>query len=378
MNRLSMATVVSGLYAAAAGRQDWKFALDAVADLLELLVVQVLGIDSRNGQLRFSSVGGPVDPQAALDYFRHYSTIDPRTPLALATPPEQWMHCHEHIDERIVARHEFFQQFLLPYGGRYVSATKLIVDGDLQFFIGLSRGRQSVPFGPTELPLLDELKLHFTEAFRNLVHLRHSFAELGMARELLGPFFQPMLMVDETGSLWHRNEAAIRLLAASKPLIEVQGYLRCSHAAAQSRLSEAIHEVLLAASQGAGLSRRAVVLPSEAGQRMIAFVSAMRPETALGAFGTRARALVIVHDSTTADDLAVPRPMILAECFGLTPAEARVATQIARGLTVKDIARRSGAALSTVRTQLASVMQKAEVDRQAELVRVLLTLPVRG
>ena len=117
MNRMPMATVASGLYAAASGRRDWKPALDAVADLLGLLVVQVLGIDPSNGQLRFSSHGGPVDPQRALDYFRHYSTIDPRTPLALATPPEQWMHCHEHIDDRLVARSEFFQQFLLPMAG---------------------------------------------------------------------------------------------------------------------------------------------------------------------------------------------------------------------------------------------------------------------
>ncbi|HVR52898.1 MAG TPA: helix-turn-helix transcriptional regulator, partial [Pseudorhodoferax sp.] len=62
----------------------------------------------------------------------------------------------------------------------------------------------------------------------------------------------------------------------------------------------------------------------------------------------------------------------------LTPAEARVAVQVAAGASLKEIAQRHGTALATVRTQLHSVMAKVEVERQADLVRALLALPVRG
>lgn len=109
---------------------------------------------------------------------------------------------------------------------------------------------------------------------------------------------------------------------------------------------------------------------------MLAFVSAVKPDVAMGAFGQLPRALVILHDPAEARAHSVPQPLILGECFDLTPAEARVAVQIASGATVKEIALRSGAALPTVRTQLNSIMAKTGVDRQVDLVRVLLTLPV--
>jgi len=98
----------------------------------------------------------------------------------------------------------------------------------------------------------------------------------------------------------------------------------------------------------------------------------------MGAFGQLPRALVILHDPTESQIQAVPNALILGECFDLTPAEARVAVQIAAGATVKEIAWRSGAALPTVRTQLGCIMAKTGVDRQVDLVRVLLTLPVRA
>jgi hypothetical protein len=49
----------------------------------------------------------------------------------------------------------------------------------------------SQPIGPAELPLLAQVKHNPTEAFSNFVHIRESYAELGMARELLGQFNYP-------------------------------------------------------------------------------------------------------------------------------------------------------------------------------------------
>lgn len=372
-------TAISGLYAAANGRLDWSQAMAQVAQRLDLWVVQVLGIDKRNGQLMFSSYGGEAPPQTSLDYFRYYNTIDPRVAISMATPSDQWMHCHEHFDDAFVARSPFYQDFLIPHGGRYVSATKLIDDADVQFLMAFMGRRERDPVSAADLPLLEQFKHHFTEAFRNFVHLRETYAELGMARELLSQFSYPMLLVDEMGAIWHRNAMAEQLLRQQGPVSERNGYLQFGNAVSQKALAQALHDFQLSAPRQAGqASRKAIGLAMKNGHRLLAFVSALRSDVAIGAFGRAPRALVIFYDTADLQTHTCLQPLIVGECFDLTPAEARVAVQIAAGASLKEIAQRNGTALTTVRTQLHSVMAKAEVERQADLVRVLLALPARG
>lgn len=366
---------ISGVYAAAAGRLGWHAALSEVARALDLWAVQVLGVDTRTGRLVFSSYGGAT-PQTSLDYLRYYSTVDPRMSVGMATPAAQWMHCHEHFDDAYVERSEFYQDFLIPHGGRYVSATKLIEDDDVQFILALVRGTGKLPFGPADGPALARMKQHCTEAFRNLVHVRDTLAELEMARGLLGDFGHPMLLVDEAGAIWHANDAARVVLAQRDPVAEENGSLVCVHRGGHAALAQALQAQQGPAQAGTGPQRRrTVALPTADGRRFLAFVSTVDPQAAMGALGITARTLVILHDTREAQ--VALNPMIVGECFGLTPAEARVAVHIANGKTVQAIAQQHGATVATVRSQLGSAMEKIGVQRQAQLARALLALPVR-
>lgn len=62
----------------------------------------------------------------------------------------------------------------------------------------------------------------------------------------------------------------------------------------------------------------------------------------------------------------------IAERFGLTPAEGRVAAMLARGLDVRGAARELGCAAQTVRGHLKQVFVKTNTHRQAALVVKLL------
>jgi DNA-binding CsgD family transcriptional regulator len=84
--------------------------------------------------------------------------------------------------------------------------------------------------------------------------------------------------------------------------------------------------------------------------------------------------LVII---TPVDRGAVPNAEVIAGLFDLTPAEARVARQIALGDTVEELARASGLSSVTIRNQLKSVFGKTGAGRQSDLVALLSgsTLP---
>jgi DNA-binding CsgD family transcriptional regulator len=65
---------------------------------------------------------------------------------------------------------------------------------------------------------------------------------------------------------------------------------------------------------------------------------------------------------------------VLRDLFGLTAAEARVASAVAGGLSPADVAEQYGIAVLTVRGQLKAVYSKMGVRRQAELSRLLMKL----
>ncbi len=369
-------SLISNLYAAANGRSEWGTALSALADHLDLWTVQLLGVSKKNGHLIFSTHGGRASPQTALDYFRSYNAIDPRIVPALTKPMGEWMHCHDLFDESYVAESNFYQDFLIPHGGRYVSATRLIDNDEVGFIFALMRGQGSQPLGQRDMVQLERFRHHMKEALENLLHLRETYAELGMARELLGQFSYPMFLVDETRGIWHRNKAAEDLLMRGHVVSEQRGFLTCHDKASDHALTEAIHALQLSsAPNGTGLGKKAIQIKPSNGLPHLAFISAVRPAQTMGAFGHTDLALVVLHDPA-ASQRSID-PFILSECFDLTPAEARVAVQIAGGANAKEIAKTQSVALPTVRTHIQRIMDKTGVDRQTDLVRVLMALPVR-
>ncbi|HEX5454766.1 MAG TPA: GAF domain-containing protein, partial [Stellaceae bacterium] len=66
-----------------------------------------------------------------------------------------------------------------------------------------------------------------------------------------------------------------------------------------------------------------------------------------------------------------PDPAIVAQAFGLTRAEARLASLLATGMSPDAAAKQLGVAPGTVRSQLKAVFAKTETHRQSELAALL-------
>jgi DNA-binding CsgD family transcriptional regulator len=81
----------------------------------------------------------------------------------------------------------------------------------------------------------------------------------------------------------------------------------------------------------------------------------------------RRLALIVVVDP----EQHTPSEKDLAGFFGLSRAEARLAVALLTGKTLADIAAGTGVRITTVRTQLASIMRKTGTQRQSDLIRIL-------
>jgi DNA-binding CsgD family transcriptional regulator len=73
-----------------------------------------------------------------------------------------------------------------------------------------------------------------------------------------------------------------------------------------------------------------------------------------------------------------PSERELAQSFGLSPAESRLAAALMAGKRLSDVTIESGVQISTLRTQLTSINKKVGVKRQADLVRVFSLIPAVG
>lgn len=377
-NETAYDDLVADLYRAAAGERPWGQPLAAVQGLFGAWGVQLHGVELATGTVAFSYEVGGFPPEGTLAYIREYHRIDPRAAMVAQLAPGEWRSCHESFSEAFVAADRFYQDFLIPYGGRWVTGAKIYQDEAIVAFLGIHRGRGMQPLDDAELALGRRLGLHVTQALG--LWRRHGQRQ---SQHLLGAAVlehlpHPVLLIDEQLQLHHANPAAQERLADDPRLRLRGGQMRFGRPQAQQDLLVALRTLRLGGSEsyrhdGPEQARVAVRVDDGSDRAPLAlFVSALRPAQTMGAFGTRSLAMVFVHD--------VGRPaevdaFVAATLFDLTPAEAAVAVGVARGCTLARLAADHGVSVSTIRSQLAAVFGKMGISRQAELAGALAALP---
>lgn len=119
----------------------------------------------------------------------------------------------------------------------------------------------------------------------------------------------------------------------------------------------------------AAAAPRAVTVVS----RQLAEPTAVQVLDVVAVPGGRAVIVLLRGAAAVGQDLAP----ILRRAFGLTPAEAQVAAQLATGKPRRTIAKARGVSLQTLRAQVRSIFDKMNVTRERELMHVLATMTSR-
>jgi DNA-binding CsgD family transcriptional regulator len=94
-----------------------------------------------------------------------------------------------------------------------------------------------------------------------------------------------------------------------------------------------------------------------------------------GAFGLRPLVLLLFYHPESSPPIDAD---LLGIAFNLTPAEGRVSRLIGEGLSPKEVASQLGIQYETVRKQLQSIYRKTATNRQSELMRLMLHLPLNA
>ena len=314
------------------------------------------------------------EDQATVDaYFAHYASInplqrvpDPKSYVSNWTPrillDEDW------VPRAEFERSEYYNDFLRPLSAEWGLAIRLSLRDLNLATISIGRGFKYGRFEGAEIAAMAHLHTHLIRAYalsEQFVGLQALNAGLANA---LDQSPSPMFLLHEDARILHANAAAECLLTRGDSLTASGGRLCATAADSTERLSALIAR----AGTGDWEQRSAGSLAlSLKGQRSPLNVTAapVRLEE-VSVFSTGSAVLLCIADpifDSPAGDLK------LAERFALTKAESRLATALYEGSTLQEASLRYGISINTARAQLSSIFGKTATNRQADLVRLLMS-----
>jgi DNA-binding CsgD family transcriptional regulator len=223
-----------------------------------------------------------------------------------------------------------------------------------------------------DVELFELLKPHVScaLALADQIGTLRSFDRFGSA--MLDALPYALFALDGAGRILFTNSKGDAALAAADGLCSTDGRLSAAVASDQPALLKFIREAALVDIVTSGGWTRVSRL--NGGPPYAVFVSPLNiaDEELLASSAT---VLVIAHDSA---EHRQPDAAMLASLYGLTDAEARLAGGLSVGHSLESAAAKFGISVATAKSQLKSVFRKVGVNRQQDLVRVLMSLPLVG
>jgi DNA-binding CsgD family transcriptional regulator/PAS domain-containing protein len=377
MRETDLAQTLDGIYEAAVDYGRWPGALQRLGDNFDCTVVSLIERNMRNWQSRGAASG--IDLEGQREYF---AVWDARNIFVQRT--KSWRAGAIEIDRQIMPQadilaSDYYNGFLKPRDMHNLLRLALHVEGETLQSISLMRAPCSGEFGESEIEHCRLFMPHLQRAARITHHFDRIRLRLDAMAEAMEQHRTGVMLVDRAGRVVFANRAA-RVLAQAGDGLSLRGErLQLSDSrddgtlqrllAGATRQPERLGASLADTPRG-GVMR--LVRPSGKAD-LVAVVASLAPERAWNAWGRDApMAMVAISDPVAAGQ---PPEAMLRELFGLSAAEIRVALALLEGGSPAQIADRLGIKLTTARWHLAALFRKTGTARQAELVRLLLSLP---
>jgi DNA-binding CsgD family transcriptional regulator/PAS domain-containing protein len=310
-------------------------------------------------------------------YAEHYFALDIWAPGAKEAGVGNARISEDLVSDQQVLESEFYQDFCRHLGIFHVAVAFLEVEPQIVGGIGIHRPREAAAFEREDRATLNLILPHLSRAMqlqRRLSNYRNGHQ---IAVEALNAMGCGVVLVEPGGRLLFANSTAEELLRRADGITSHHNRLHAldgqRDADLQLRINAAARTAVGASLESGGI----LVLPRADGPPLSLLICPVSPD-AVDLGMPRHPVIIFIDDPGSRRP---PAPSLLREIYGLTPAEARLATALLAGGHLKDYADEAGITLSTAKTQLKQIFAKTGDNRQSDLVRNLvsnLVLRMRG
>lgn len=381
-------SLLASLYGSVLEPDTFLPTLTSINRWLDCDGVHVIGLDRAVSQMLVSMVVGKHLQDAEDLYKSYYRSIDPRASLPLASSPGVLIACHDYFDDQYVKRSEFYQDFLIPHGPRYVMGGNIFHEGSRDIMIAFNHLVGRPEFSKEKKARVNALLPHFmkwTEMMMQAGRLRSAMSAGAHALQTLD---QGVIAFDDQLRVIYANAVADSILGLG--LIRKGLGLQISSGVDAEQRIKRVHTTRISESFMAIQTKGGQVAP------MFVSVFAVSPEgagnhrTPPGMQGMSGASSLLTSSESLFNGLSRPNLVVLLrkadeakpigaehlrQLFGLTPAEAKLAVALAQGVTVTDYADQNKVSINTIRTQVRSLLSKTGAKSLAGLVRLLAGLP---
>jgi DNA-binding CsgD family transcriptional regulator len=213
---------------------------------------------------------------------------------------------------------------------------------------------------------------HLSRALGVMFRLRDAELKLAATRSALDRLASGVVLIGERRQVVFANRVARGLLAERDGLALIPGKGSDEHLVVDRRMADLPAALSSALDVDVAHFSAGIRVPRSHGRApLVLNVSALPEANAFGGGPDVARAIVFVTDTGEPPQL---NKALLQRIYALTDAELRVVAEVCAGGTLKDVAERLRVSEPTVRTQLQSAFTKTDTRRQAELVKLALSL----
>lgn len=224
---------------------------------------------------------------------------------------------------------------------------------------------------------------HLSKSLGTMLRLRDTELRLASTLSALDRLTGAIVLLGNRGHVLFANDAALKILAASDGLAlrsslfagSGLGVLHASRPYDQALLQHRIQEAVAADPLQSSHFNQGLKLQRPSGRHPLVLQLAPLSERSELAHADR-QAYVIGFITDLSERIRLDAGLLDA-LYGLTPAETRLAGELLMGDALPAIATRLGVGASTVKSHLKSLFAKTATHRQADLVKLLMSLSVR-
>jgi CheY-like chemotaxis protein len=192
------------------------------------------------------------------------------------------------------------------------------------------------------------------------------------ANEALNHVAVGIFLIDDQRRVVFRNRRADELLNEADGItLSREGMLRGEKPQQTQALRDILDAAIMRATSGTRQATEAVALSRSSGRRSLFAVACP-----LGRGPARPNEPVVGLFVTDPERRLSAAAEAVAQLYGLSPAETRLALALARGLRLDEIADEFGISRNTVSYTMKNLFRKTETDRQADLISLFIASPV--
>ncbi|NTX18584.1 helix-turn-helix transcriptional regulator [Burkholderia cepacia] len=361
--------LIGDLYEAALHPDGFLEVFHRVSESLGANVFHMFSWDAARNAPKFSiySPRAEFDEIVAL-YDQYYGALDPRRGFVENAPLGEFVCCQDHLTERDIERSEFFQDYQIPSGIRYLMGIRFSRPGSDNILLGLLRAHGRPPYSPEERATLTGMAGHLQRSINLWQDARVLHHDAALGTELMEELGLSVFALDRHARIVFVNRAAEAMLRAATWIRLENGHLGAVSAPQNDALKAALGRVAKTR-KSESLALSSTVNAAHEVFLSIAALSGHGRHAVLG----DATLLVTARQRSGAPLVAAQQ---LRQAFGLSSAEAAVAEALIGGKTPDECAASAGVSLATIRTQLRAIYEKTHTRNQAEAVgRMLWVLP---